>query len=75
MTPLAITTSFERAPRVAAGVESGLRQRAFELDLEQYVATHGWTLGTLLASLLLAIMTVMSGRREVGAVLFGCTKR
>ena len=54
--------------------DTGARQLAFEGELQQYVATHGWTLGTLLASLLLAIMTLMSGRRDVGAVLFGCTK-
>jgi hypothetical protein len=74
MTPLAITTSFEQAPRVGAGAVAGLGRRAFERDLQQYVGTHGWTLGTLLASMLLAIMTLMSGRRAVGAVLFGCTK-
>ena len=70
MTPLALTTTYDRAP----AIDAGARRRAFERDLQQYVATHGWTLGTLLASMLLAIMTVMSGRRDVGAVLFGCSK-
>jgi len=67
MTPLAITTTYQAAPSIDAGV----RRHAFERDLKQYVASHGWTLGTLLASMLLAIMTLMSGRRDVGAVLFG----
>jgi hypothetical protein len=70
MTPLAITTIYEPVPSLDAGV----RRLAFEQDLKQYVASHGWTLGTLLASLLLAIMTLMSGRRDVGAVLFGSTQ-
>lgn len=67
MTELAITTSYERAP----AIDTAARQLAFEQPLQQYVSAHGWTLGTLLARMLLALMTVMSGKRDVGVVLFG----
>ena len=66
MTPLAITTSYQHAP----AIDTAARQLAFERDLQQYVTAHGWTLGTLLARALLAIMTAVSGKRAVGAVLF-----
>jgi hypothetical protein len=67
MTQLAITTSFERAP----AIETAARQLAFEQQLQQYVAAQGWTLGTTLARALLAVMTVIVGKRDVGTVLFG----
>jgi hypothetical protein len=67
MTPLALTTTYERAP----AIDTAARQLAFEQQLRQYVAAHGWTLGTLLARTLLAIMTVMVGKGDVGTVLFG----
>jgi hypothetical protein len=67
MTPLALTTTYRRAP----AIDAAARQIAVERQLQQYVAAHGWTLGTLLARTLLAIMTVVSGKRDVGAVLFG----
>lgn len=66
MTQLALTTSFERAP----AIDTAARQLAFEQQLQQYVAAHGWTLGTLLARTLLAIMIVIVGKRDVGTVLF-----
>jgi hypothetical protein len=66
MTPLALTTTYERAP----AIDTAARQLAFEQQLQQYVAAHGWTLGTLLARMLLAIMIVIVGKRDVGTVLF-----
>ena len=67
MTQLAITTTYNRAP----AVDTAARQLAFERQLQQYVAAHGWTLGTVLARAALAIMTVIVGKRDVGTVLFG----
>lgn len=66
MTPLAITTTYERAP----ALDGAARQRAFELQLRQYVAAHGWTLGTMLARFLLALMTTVTGKGDVGTALF-----
>jgi hypothetical protein len=70
MTPLALTTSYPRAP----SIDAAARQLAFERELQTYVAAHGWTLGTLLVRALLAIMTTMSGKRDVGVVLFARSK-
>lgn len=70
MTQLAITTTYERA----RAIDTAARQLAFEQQLQQYVAAHGWTLGTVLARMLLALMiafTGNSGKRDVGTVLFG----
>jgi hypothetical protein len=67
MTPLAITTTYAR-PRT---LHPTLRNVVILRQLQQYVGAHGWTLGTVLARTLLAIMTVLSGKRDVGAVLFG----
>jgi hypothetical protein len=67
MTQLAITTTYDRARTI----DSAARHLAFEGELQHYVAAHGWTLGTLLARAVLAIMTVVSGKRDVGVVLFG----
>jgi hypothetical protein len=66
MTQLAITTTYERT----STIDSAARHVAFEGELQHYVAAHGWTLGAFLARTLLAIMTVMSGKRDVGVVLF-----
>lgn len=72
MTQLAITTTYERAS--AIDLKAAAQQLAFEQQLQQYVsATHGWTLGTVLARMLLAIRTVITGKRDVGTVLFGRT--
>lgn len=71
MSQLAISPSYERAS--ALNLDNAARQIAFERQLQQYVAAHGWTLGTVLARTLLAIMTVISGKRDVGTVLFGRT--
>lgn len=70
MTPLAITTTYQPAP----AIDTAARQLAFERELQSYVDAHGWTLGTLLARALIAIMTAMSGKRDVAAVLFARPK-
>jgi hypothetical protein len=67
MTQLAITTTYERAP----AIDTAARQLAFEQQLQQYVAAHGWTLGTVLARTMLALMIAFTGKRDVGTVLFG----
>jgi hypothetical protein len=69
MNQLAITTTYNRA----SAIDTAARQLAFERHLQQYVSAHGWTLGTVLARTLLAIMTLIVGKRDVGAVLFGRT--
>lgn len=70
MTPLAITTTFRPAP----AIDRAARQLAFERQLQSYVDAHGFTLGTVLARALLAIMTAVSGKRDVGVVLFARPK-
>jgi hypothetical protein len=67
MTELALTTSYRRSAVALTAVPA----LAFDQQLQQYVAAHGWTLGTVLARMLLAIMTVVVGKRDVGTVLFG----
>jgi len=51
-------------------IETAAQRLAFEQQLQQYVAAHGWTLGTVLARALLAILIVIAGKRDVGTVLF-----
>jgi hypothetical protein len=70
MTPLAITHTYRGVP----AIDTAARQLAFERELQKYVAAQGWTLGTLLARTWLAIMTTVSGKRDVGAVLFARPK-
>jgi hypothetical protein len=71
MTELAITNTYDRASAIPAAIHSAARQLDFQQQLRQYVAAHGWTLGTVLARTLLAIMTAVTGKHDVGTVLFG----
>jgi TRAP-type mannitol/chloroaromatic compound transport system permease large subunit len=74
MTQLAISTAYERRAAVDAAslaAHTSARRSAFEQRLQSYIATQGWTLGTLLASILLVVMTTMSGGRSVVDVLTG----
>lgn len=58
----------------------GIDRKLLKLRLQRYVASQRWTLGSLLASALLAIMTLLPGKTQgttddsVGDVLFGFTR-
>jgi hypothetical protein len=72
MSQVVIPTQFHAQP---ASEISSLRSRAdspaLEHALQEYAAAQRWTLGSLLANVTLAVMTAISGRGDVGKVLFG----
>jgi len=75
MTQLALTTGLENRPAVVSAASAARARlhvsgQELELRLKDYIEGQGWTLGTLLASTLLAILVGVSRTRNLGEVMF-----
>jgi len=70
MSPLTITTRYERSPadQLRSQLAGSARSSYARLDeqLERYAKTRSWTLGVLLANLVLLVMHALSPTRTAG---------